>query len=203
MNEIVVAKSYEEELAYDGNAALKITAVEMPMQQSRVKEPQAKPARPQKKPSRQKQANGSKQQSRPEQVIAPTVQTASQAKPAKLRAPMAMAAIFAVALVVILTLVSYAKLVMINDQVVDLRGQLSQLQTEETRLMAQYELAYDLQEIEAKMLASGQMTKVQDWQTYTLELSEPDGVEYYKESNLGETIISLAKEVVSAVKEYF
>lgn len=201
VSEIVGANAYKKEPAYDGNAALKMTTVEMPMQQSRTKQPQAKPVRPKVEPNRQK--NKAKQQSKASRMAAPVVQIDSQAKPTKLRAPAAMVAIFAVALVVILTLVSYAQLVMINDQVVDLRGQLSELKTEETRLMAQYELAYDLQEIETKMLTSGQMTKVQDWQTYTLELSEPDGVEYYKESNLGETIILLAKDFVSMVKEYF
>ena len=67
----------------------------------------------------------------------------------------------------------------------------------------QYELAYDLQEIERQMLASGEMMKVQSWQTYTLELSEPDTVEYHQGSDLAQQIMSFAKNLVSAVKEYF
>ena len=92
---------------------------------------------------------------------------------------------------------------MVNDQVVSLRSELNQLQSEETKLMAQYELAYDLQEIETQMLASGQMTKIQNWQTYTLELSEPDSVEYYQGWDLKEQLMSFAKNLVTAVKEYF
>lgn len=53
------------------------------------------------------------------------------------------------------------------------------------------------------MLASGEMMKVQSWQTYTLELSEPDTVEYHQGSDLAKQIMSFAKNLVSAVKEYF
>ena len=45
--------------------------------------------------------------------------------------------------------------------------------------------------------------KVQSWQTYTLELSEPDTVEYHQGSDLAQQIMSFAKNLVSAVKEYF
>jgi hypothetical protein len=114
-----------------------------------------------------------------------------------------MAAIFVLAAVVVLTLASYAQLVMVNDQVVELRNQLSDLKTEETKPNAQYELAYDLQEIESQMLASGQMTKVQSWQTYTLELSEPDSVEYYQGSDVRARLTSMAEGLLTAVKEYF
>ena len=86
---------------------------------------------------------------------------------------------------------------------VEPRNELSELQSEETQLKAQYELAYDLQEIERQMLASGEMMKVQSWQTYTLELSEPDTVEYHQGSDLAQQIMSFAKNLVSAVKEYF
>ena len=101
-------------------------------------------------------------------------------KGARWTVPGAILAILTVALVVVITLASYAQLVVVNDKVVELRNELSELQSEETQLKAQYELAYDLQEIERQMLASGEMMKVQSWQTYTLELSEPDTVEYHQ-----------------------
>lgn len=118
-------------------------------------------------------------------------------------APVLMLGILAVAAVVVMTLVSYAHLVVVNDQVVSLRSQLTQLQSDQTKLQAEYELAYDLQQIETEMLNSGQMNKIQSWQTYTLELSEPDAVEYYQASNLKEEIADLARNFLTAVKEYF
>lgn len=193
----MAANGYQS--AYDGNAALKMAAPAEPAQQNRPPEQQKKA--PPKQSSAKAQAK--KAQAKPKHRAGAKFQLGSKPRWAGKTAPTAMAAIFAVAAVVVVTLISYANLVMINDQAVTLRSTLNDLKTEETKLMAQYELAYDLQEIEAQMLASGQMTKIQNWQTYTLELSEPDSVEYYQGSDFREQIVSFAKNLVSAVKEYF
>ena len=160
------------ELAFDGNAALKMAPSEAPTQAGTAKE---------------EKKGASAGSSKP----------AADPKPrwSWKTAPKAVATIFFVA--------AFVVMIMVNDQVVSLRSELNQLQTEETKLMAQYELAYDLQEIETQMLASGQMTKIQNWQTYTLELSEPDSVEYYQGWDLKEQLMSFAKNLVTAVKEYF
>ena len=60
----------------------------------------------------------------------------------------AFLAIAVIAAVIIGTLISNAQLVMVNDQMVELRSTLSDLQDQETQLKAQYELSYDLQDIE-------------------------------------------------------
>lgn len=117
--------------------------------------------------------------------------------------PTILVEILAVAAVVVVTLFSYAQLVMVNDQVVGLRSELSQLQSDATKLQAEYELAYDLQEIETEMISSGEMNKIQSWQTYTLELSEPDAVEYYQESTWRGDLSDMVKQFIEAVKEYF
>ncbi len=118
-------------------------------------------------------------------------------------APTFVIGVLAVAAVVILTLFSYAQLVMVNDQVVGLRSELAQLQSDQTKLQAEYELAYDLQEIETEMISSGEMNKIQSWQTYTLELSEPDAVEYFQESTWRGDLSDMVKQFIEAVKEYF
>ena len=118
-------------------------------------------------------------------------------------APTILVEVLAVAAVVVMTLFSYAQLVMVNDQVVGLRSELSQLQSDATKLQAEYELAYDLQEIETEMINSGQMNKIKSWQTYTLELSEPDAVEYFQESTWRGDLTDMFKSFVQAVKEYF
>ena len=109
----------------------------------------------------------------------------------------------AIAAVIIGTLISNAQLVMVNDQMVELRSTLSDLQDQETQLKAQYELSYDLQDIERQLLASGEMMKAQSWQIYTLELSEPDAVEYHQAWDLPQKLLSMAKEFSTAVREYF
>lgn len=117
--------------------------------------------------------------------------------------PAILVEILVVAAVVIVTLFSYAQLVMVNDQVVGLRSELSQLQSDATKLQAEYELAYDLQEIETEMISSGEMNKIQSWQTYTLELSEPDAVEYYQESTWRGDLSDMVRQFAQAIKEYF
>lgn len=183
----MTGKQTQGAVAYDGTGALKLAAPEVPA------------------PKKQIQKKGTKRKREVKEKRAPVVKNGAAllAKGARWTAHGAILAILVVALVVVITLASYAQLVMVNDQVVELRNHLSELKEEETQLKAQYELAYDLQEIERKMLSSGEMMKVQSWQTYTLELSEPDAVEYHQGSDLAQQIMSFAKNLVSAVKEYF
>ena len=181
----MTAKDARGAVAYDGTAALKMTAPEAPTKKHRF--------------LRRKPAGKVKKTEKIEKT-----ETAERsglswlAKSGQWTVPGAM-----VAIVLILTLASYAQLVVVNDQVVELRDSLSQLQSEQTQLAAQYELAYDLQAIEQQMLASGEMIQVQDWQTYTLELAEPDTVEYYQGSDVFQQIASFFQNLVAAVQEYF
>lgn len=109
----------------------------------------------------------------------------------------------AASLFIILMLMSYAKLVVVNDEAVKLRSDLSELKTQEAQLLAKYELSYDLQEIENTVLASGKMVKIQNSQIYQLELTEPDTVEYYQDSGISDGLIEGAKKVFSAIAAYF
>ena len=178
------------EFAYDGNAALKMAAPEAPPQgtQEWKKSAEAGPA------------PGSSQGSGPT-VTKPDPEP--KPKGARKLATTALAAILVMAAMLVLVLASSAQLVVVNDELVDLRSDLKALQEEETKLMAQYELAYDLQEIEKQMTESGQMNKVQAWQTYTLELSEPDSVEYFQGWDFKERLADFARDFTQAVKEYF
>ena len=67
---------------------------------------------------------------------------------------------------------------------VDLRGEMTELRTEEARLRAQYELAYDLEGIEAAMTADGTMVKPQNGQTIYVDLSEPDSVTLFDQEEV-------------------
>ena len=172
----MTGKQTQGAVAYDGTGALKMAAPEAPAQ---------------KKKFRKKETKGKKETKETQHPVVKNG-AALLIKGARWTVPGAILAILTVALVVVITLASYAQLVVVNDKVVELRNELSELQ-----------LAYDLQEIERQMLASGEMMKVQSWQTYTLELSEPDTVEYHQGSDLAQQIMSFAKNLVSAVKEYF
>lgn len=118
-------------------------------------------------------------------------------------APFAVVGLVAVCLLCMLFLSRYANLVAVNDDVVTLKSQLAELKEEEDKLLIQYENAYDLKAIEEEFLASGEMIKRQDEQLNTLELSEPDSVEYYEKPGFGSGIISGIRDIISAIGTYF
>ena len=90
---------------------------------------------------------------------------------------------------------------------ISLKSQLSNLQSEEKKLMAQYELAYDLSTIEQKVTSDGSMVKPQSSQIYTLDLSEEDSVVHYSRENGGaetvDSLISSLKSLLDGALSYF
>ena len=97
-------------------------------------------------------------------------------------APFAIVGFAAVALCVLSTLI---QLVTVADETYDLQDQLEELQSEEKELMAQYELVYDLEEIEQQLTASGTMVKANSSNTVYLDLSEADSIIYYEQASGG------------------
>lgn len=116
-------------------------------------------------------------------------------------APSTVIGMMAVCLLAIAMLNQYANLMMISDTAAGLRSQLTNLKEEETKLLTQYELSYDLQAIEEEFLSTGQMTKPSSSQTYTISLAEPDNVERYESSSGG--FITGVREIFSAIGTYF
>lgn len=96
--------------------------------------------------------------------------------------PFAVVGFLSVGVLAVLLLMSCVKLAVINDEAVQLRSQLSELQEEETKLLAQYELAYDLKAIEEQLTADGSMVKPSSSQMVVLDLSEPDNVVVYDQT---------------------
>ena len=88
----------------------------------------------------------------------------------------AVVGFLAVGVLAILFLMSSVRLTVINDESVQLRNQLADLQEEGTKLLAQYELAYDWSALEAELTAGGTMAKPNSSQMVMLDLSEPDSV---------------------------
>lgn len=95
--------------------------------------------------------------------------------------PFAVVGFLAVLVFAALLLFSYVQLAVISEQVVSLRSDLTGLKTEEAKLRAQYELAYDLESIERSLTESGAMVKPQNGQVIYVDLSEPDSVTYFQQ----------------------
>lgn len=91
----------------------------------------------------------------------------------------------AVALCVFMLLRAGAQLAIVADQTFDLQTELSELRTEEHKLQAQYEQAYDLTAIEQELTTSGAMVKASSANTVYLDLSEEDSVIYFEQAATG------------------
>ena len=120
--------------------------------------------------------------------------------------PFAVVGFLAVGVFAILLLFSYVNLTMISQQVVDLKSEMTELRTEEAKLRAQYELAYDLETIESEMTANGTMVKPQNGQTIYVDLSEPDSVVLYDQEDGAQSsggFLDTVQSIVTEIVEYF
>lgn len=104
--------------------------------------------------------------------------------------PFAVLGFACIGVLAVLLLMSCVRLTVINDETVQLRSQLSQLQEEEAALLTQYELAYDLRAIEEQMLSEGIMVKPNSNQMVVLDLSEPDNVVVYDQTDTGSKVFA-------------
>lgn len=91
----------------------------------------------------------------------------------------AVVGFLAVGVFAVLLMLSTVQLTVVSDDVISLKSQLDTLQTEQTKLMTQYELAYDLSTIEEKVTSNGSMVKPQPGQIYTLDHTEEDSVIHF------------------------
>lgn len=120
-------------------------------------------------------------QPRTQPVTRPSVEVRQQSAVA----PFAIVGFAAVILCALLLVMTSARLAMIKDETVDLRSALSELKEEEKILMAQYELAFDLAEIEDMFTSDGSMVKAGSGQTVYMDMSEGDQVVYYAAAESG------------------
>lgn len=100
-------------------------------------------------------------------------------------APFAVVGVFAVLVCTLLLVVSTARLAQANNDIVDMRGELADLQDEARVLQAKYEQVFDLEAIEKQFLSNGSMVRARPGQTVYLDLSTPDNVVYYDGAESG------------------
>ena len=117
--------------------------------------------------------------------------------------PFAVVGFLTVAVFAVLLMLSHVRLTMVSDEVVSLRDQLSDLQSEEAKLMAEYELTFDPSAIEERVLSDGSMVKPTADQIYTLDLSEDDNVVHYDQDAQGTGFLDAVGEIVDNALSYF
>lgn len=109
----------------------------------------------------------------------PKVRPSIQVRPQTAVAPFAVVGLFAVLACALLLVMSNVQLAMANNDIVDLRTELADLQDEGRVLQAKYELEFDLEDIERQFLSNGTMVRAGMGQTVYLDLSAADSVVYY------------------------
>ena len=94
--------------------------------------------------------------------------------------PFAVVGFLAVGVFAVILIMTYAQLTVISEEVVNMKSELSSLQSEEAQLRTQYELVYDLRSIEETMVDTGTMIKPTDSQIIYVDLSDADRVTYFQ-----------------------
>ena len=142
---------------------------------------------PVQKPSRREQIRGNtvrrpeparRPQPRPRRR--PAVRPNIEVRPQSAVAPFTVVGLFVVLACTLLLVVSSARLAVANNDIVELRGQLADLQDEGRTLQAKYELVFDLEAIEKQFVSDGTMVRPGAGQTVYLDLSGGDSVVYYE-----------------------
>ena len=161
---------------------------------------------PARSPSRREQVRGNtvrrpeprrRPQVRPRRrpAVRPSIQVRTQSAVA----PFTIVGLFAVLACAWLLVVSTAQLAVANNDIVELRSQLSDLQDENRTLQAKYELVFDLEAIEKQFLSNGAMVRPGAGQTVYLDLSGGDCVVYYE--GAGEGLSGLLQKAEMFLKD--
>ena len=130
-------------------------------------------------------------------------QAKAQVRPAERVSPVAVLGFAALAVLLSLTLFCYVELSSISKNVVSLQSQVSELETQQVILLAQYERAFELAGVKEAALEAG-MSLPSDRQNYYVDLSAPDSAEVYtsEKEGLNGLLPALVQAVQTAV-EYF
>ena len=119
-------------------------------------------------------------------------------------APFAVVGFLAVAVFAVMLVTSYVQLTVANDEMVSLRRELSELQSRNSTLSAQYERVFDLATIEEAV--GDTMVRPTSDQVIYIDLSAPDTVTLYQEEGLRTGLQGLLdglRDLVDGIAEYF
>ena len=118
--------------------------------------------------------------------------------------PLAVLSVAAIMGLALLVLMSYVQLTMLSAETVELRSRLTELETENVSLTAQYQRMFDMASVKEAAEAAG-MSKPSSTQMSRLDLSAGDSAVAYrqKEPGLFSRILSSLHGGVYAVVEYF
>ena len=115
----------------------------------------------------------------------------------------AVAGFVTVAALAVMILMSTVQLMSVSDEVVSIENQIRELKSEEATLLARYEMAYDLGAIESAVTADGSMSRPQAGQIIYVDLTEPDSVVLYSQTEAAEGLWGSITQFWDSLLAYF
>lgn len=131
------------------------------------------------------------------------VRAQAQVREAGQVAPFAVVGFLAVAIFAVMLVMSYAQLMVANNQMVTLRDELSDLQAENATLTAEYEKVFDMERLQETV--GGTMVRPGSDQVVYIDLSAPDAVTVYGGESVSgvQGALDSAAKVLGGIVEYF
>lgn len=134
-----------------------------------------------------------------------TTRTQVEVREAGFISPFAVLGFAAIGIVAFLLVFSCAQITVLTDQVISMENELVTLQEAEATLLTQYELAYDLRGVEFVLTDETTMTEPRADQIVYVDVSSPDTVTYYAQTQSDgiegalDAVVKMGEQVV----EYF
>ena len=145
-----------------------------------------------------------RRESQADQIARERAKAKAAVRPAQKVSPLAVIGFSAVAALLVCLLVCYAQVNAISGSIVEMKEQISALETEQVALLTKYEQAFDLATVKAAAEAAG-MTQPSGSQIYYVELPGQDQAVAYVSQEVGvlsRFFASLGQRLYTAV-EYF
>lgn len=125
-------------------------------------------------------------------------------RPAGYVSPTAVIGFLAVAAMAVMLLMSYVRLTASSDEVVRLRKESAALSEEHSKLLSEYELAFDLKTVEEVATTQVGMIKPLPGQEITMDISEPDSAKVYqKEDGLFTRVWNAVADAANNIVAFF
>ncbi len=116
-------------------------------------------------------------------------------------APLSVLGVVAAAVMIVIMLLAQARLTAVCNEAVRLTNKISQLQTEQARLLIEFESAFNLTEIEDYAVRELGMQKPHSDQIFTINSRAQDKVELFTPDRSG-SLLDRVTEFTGPVKEY-
>ncbi len=117
--------------------------------------------------------------------------------------PFSILGFITVGVLVVFMLLSYVRLITISEESVALEQQLSELAVERTRLLIDYESAFNLTEIEEYATTRLGMQKPRADQIFYVDGSSPDKAQVLASRNGSNPLLGLFDDLFDSLGEYF